>query len=233
MKNNYVNYVLISLLLGILFYLSTSQLIVSIVVFLIFTLYFCFRVERVWKKSQKKRQKVDFAYNIINSTIQSISVYGSINEAVDRVFQTYDISKIKEIGDLSHLEGMDKLQYLSNYFSLPIYDAFLNIVELYQENGGNILNMSEYILSETKDIQTALLSSNSFYRSKASSITILWIFCLVIPIFIRFALSDFYSSLISSALYLAGIILIYALCIVTIEMFCNRINKQRVKGVDL
>lgn len=232
-NNNYVTYILVSLLFGILFYLSTSMLIVSLVVFAIFLLYLILRVERVYKKSKKKSQKIDFAYNLINNTISSISVYGNINEAVDHALTTYDVSKIKEIGNLSNMEGLDKLHYLSSYFGLPIYDAFLNILELYQENGGNILDMSEHLLSETRQIQNAYLSTNTMFRSKATNCAILWIFALIIPVFIRFALVDFYSSLISSSIYVAGIILTYALLIVTVEIFCNKITKQKVKGVDL
>ncbi|MCD8194812.1 MAG: hypothetical protein LUD22_00680 [Coprobacillus sp.] len=232
-NNNYVTYILVSLLIGILFYLSTSMLLVSLAVFLVFFLYLILRVERVYKKTQKRNQRVDFAYNLINNTISSISVYGNINEAVDHALTTYDISKIKEIGNISNMEGLDKLQYLSSYFSLPIYDAFLNILELYQENGGNILDMSEHLLSETRQIQNNLLSTNTLYRSKATNVVMLWIFALIVPVFIRFALVDFYSSLISSAIYVAGIVLTYALALITIEIFCNKFSNQRVKGVDL
>lgn len=232
-NNNILTYILISLLFGILFYLSTSMLIVSLIVFLVCLLYLFLRIDRVFKKNKKRNQKIDFAYNLINSTISSISVYGNITEAVDHALTTYDVSQIKEIGDLSSMEGLDKLQYLSSYFSLPIYDAFLNIIELYQENGGNILDMSEHLLTEAREIQNTLLSTNTFYKSKATNAAILWAFALVIPIFIRYALVDFYSSLISSSIYIAGIILTYALCLITAEIFCSRVSKQKIKGVNL
>ncbi len=233
MKNNYLIYILVSLLIGVICYLSLNQLILSLVIALIFLIYFIIRTQRVIKKEKHKQDKIHLAYNIINNTITSISIYQNSTTGIEKVFETLDLSKFKEIGDLSQMSGSEKLKFLSTFFNLPIYEAFLNVIQLYEDNGGNILDMSEYILNEMKQIEISITSLNKYNRSRMVSIGSLWAFALVIPVFIRFALTDFFTSLVASSVYIIGMVVVFGLLLFTIEYITIRITKQRIKGVDL
>ncbi len=233
MKNNYLIYILVSFLFGFIFWISTTQLFISVVIALIFLFYFILRTERLIKKEKHKQDKIHLAYNLINNVVTSISVYQNATNGIEKVFETLDLSRFNEIGDLSQMSGSEKLKYLSTFFNLPIYEAFLNVIQLYEDNGGNILDMSEYVLNEIKQIEVSVVSLNKYNRSKMISIGSIWAFALIVPIFIRFALTDFFSSLANSVVYIVGIVIIFGLILFTIEFISIRIKNQRIKGVDL
>ncbi|MCD8209219.1 MAG: hypothetical protein LUC31_00100 [Coprobacillus sp.] len=230
---NYLYYLLISLLLALCAYLSCNNLIVLIGVFVVFLFYFLLRTQKSYTNITKRYQKIHFVYNFVNNVVTSISVYKNVDVSVDKTLENIDLTPYREIGDMSSMSGSDKLRYLTSYFSLPIYDTFMNIIDLYIENGGDILEMTEHLLAQLKDIEGESISVKTFDRSKSISIGILWIVALVIPVFIRFALSDFFASLCSSAIYVVGIAVIYLFLLLTIEMITSRISHQRIKGVDL
>ncbi len=230
---NYIYYTLISVLLGLCALLSSNNWIVCVLVMVIFLVYFFFRTQKAYVALTKRGSKTRLVYTLINNVITSISVYKNVDAAVDKCLENIDFSNYKEIGDMSNMSGSEKLTYLASYFSLPIYDAFMNIISLYTENGGDILAMSEYLLSELKQIESQSITLNSFNKSRSMSIGILWVIALVIPIFIRFALSDFYTSLCNSAFYVIGIALVYLCVLVTVELMTGKMLHQRIKGVDL
>ncbi|MGM9873340.1 MAG: hypothetical protein ACI31G_00240 [Bacilli bacterium] len=221
------NFILISLIVSLLLtlvgYISTNNYIIAILIFVLSLIYSIFRLRPLLKKYFKKVNNYHLCYLFTNNLIISISIFKNVEKGCTSALESIDKEIFNEVGDLSNLSNFEKSKYLSKVFSLKVYDTFLSLLDLYMENGGDILNMSSYIISQIQSIEGYLITTNSYIKRKAIEFSILWLFSLAILVFLRFALSNFFPYLIKSQFYVWGIFLIFLFIILSIELFAKKI----------
>ncbi len=220
-------------MVALISYILLNNVYISLAVFTIYFLYFAVRLNLFIVRLDKQRKKIEFLYTFMNDLIISVSVYKNVEKACEATLEPLHLEQNKAFGDLSSFDAYEKVRYLSNYFLMPIYDIFLNVLDAYIENGGDILEMCEFISSYIYQIEGYFIKSETIRKNKLIEFISLWIFCLFLLFFIRFALVDFYAQLSSSVLYVIGLIFFFLFIIISIEVLLFKLSKNKIQGANL
>lgn len=220
-------------IIALISYILLNNVYISIAIFVIYLLYFVLRLNIFIARFDKQKKKIEFLYTFMNDLIISISVYKNVEKACESTLEQLQFEKNKTFGDLSSFNAYEKVKYLSNYFLMPIYDIFLNVLDAYIENGGDILEMCEFISTYISQIEGYFIKSETVRKNKLIEFIGLWIFCLLLLFFIRFALADFYAQLSSSVFYLIGLVFFFLFVIISIEVLLFKLCKNKIQGVNL
>ena len=106
-----------------------------------------------------------------------------------------------ELKSFTENEPLEKLDYLGHYFGHPIFNAFLDIVHTYLEQGGDILKSSSALLKEVAETRANRISIKQLHERKLAELIVGWCFVLMIIVMLRFVISDIYQSLLDNPIF--------------------------------
>ena len=227
---NYVLYILLSALLGGSCYLVVDNVIISLAIFVLFLFYFLFYFDDYFKKNRFIANRYHECYNFINTFIIALSIKGSLISSLEACEMGESESLKSELKGIEHIEIEERICYLNKYFPFYIYDIFLNIVSLHQEQGGDILSSSKHLLKETRLIEEEHNTISKISIRKLGEISILWLLALAILIVVRFALNQFFTIIVSKLFFQIAIAVFYLLLLFSLHLSLTRIFKVNIKG---
>ena len=153
--------IIISVILGITSFVASNNYIIAIVVLLLSILYFLFVAKPMLRKYETKIKRFDECYHFINTFIVSLSIKGSITASYESSIQVMSDSFVSSIENIETFSEQDKLDHINKYFRFHVFSLFVDLINIYQEQGGNILEMSHYLLEETRLIEEYISTSKS------------------------------------------------------------------------
>lgn len=229
-----MNFVLIGLIVAFAFagliFITSENLISTLLIFLLTISFFVFFVSRQINKYQHKIHRYHQCYQFINSFLITLSIRGSLNAALLSSYETSD-SETKEIMDsIKEMNEQEKLSYLNKYFAFDLYHLFLDIVMLWNEQGGDILTMSQHLINQVRLKEQYILYCQSIHRSKVIEFIVLWGISLGILASLRFALSQFYSYINKTIVFQSSVIIIFLFVLVSIYVMVRRITFINLEG---
>ena len=222
----------ISILLGISGFLASGNLIVGVAGLVLSMLYFLIIAKKAIHKYETKINRFRECYHFINNFIVSLSIKNSVSSALESVIETMPNKELVDGENIDLFSVKEKIQHFSNYFRFHVYFLFIDLINLYEEQGGNILEMSRYLLEETRQVEDYIFRAQGIARKKMVEFAILWFLTLAIMVTMRFALSQFFSTISKQVFYPIGIggIIIFAL--VSIHVALSKMCKLKIKGWD-
>ena len=234
MKNRLLIYISISVLLAGICYLLTSNLIYSGLVLVLGMLIFALIIEQLINKHKTKTKKDREAYRFINSFIISLSATKSLEISFENALIGLDAEEKKIIDSTNEKGFEEKLEYLNNYFTSDIYKVFLSIVRLYQEEGGEILDVAGPLLRECTALEEEMITREKNANAALVQFSSLWLMSLLVMGVLRFGLSAFYDSLIKNIVFNVLIIAYFAIAYGSFVIFALGITKEKIdfKGVN-
>lgn len=227
---NFLLYLFISLLVGITSYLIAQNIFVAGGILLLYLFYFLFYFDDYFKKNVFIAKRYEECYNFINTFIIALSIKGSLIGSLEACEINQSESLKTELKGIEHIEIEERICYLTNYFPFFIYDMFLNIVSLHQEQGGDILSSSKHLLRESRLINEEHNTIFKMSIRKLGEIIILWLLALVILVVVRFALNQFYTMIVTKLFFQIAIPVFYAFMLVSIHFSLQTIFKVKIKG---
>lgn len=219
MQSVLIIFIVLSLGLGGLSYFATESIYISAGVGLVFLLVFILLVYPCIKQYQVIQRKQHECYLFTNSFLITLSVCSSIERSYEMATQNADKEFKATLSAIEHLEPKKRVDYLSNYFEMPIYDMFLSVLNIYLEQGGDVLKLSSTLMEELTRIEETQLSLSKQAVSVLIQWIVLWGMSFAILGFARFGLNSFYSYLKSSPSYLGMTCLYFALLAGSIVVF--------------
>ena len=215
---------------GIVAFISTNNFIVTGVVFVLTLLYFLIFANRILGKYRVKITRFHECYYFVNNFMVSLSIKQSLKGAFESVID-YGGDSFKEVlGGITDLPEMEKLNYLQKYFKFHVYKLFIDLLNVFIEEGGDIIKMSQYLINDMRMIEEYIIQTENMTKRKAFEFITLWAFSLIILVFLRFALSQFYSYIIGKIFYLIGIVIYFAFILFSCHVLLNKINKVELRG---
>lgn len=230
MLNASTIFICISCLTGVVVFLSLGNLIISIGVMAVYLLCALLIFIPMIKKFNKTSDRYHQCFHFINNLIISLSIKKSIAGAFESTYLSMDTEFQDTVTRLENIIDYEKLKYLESYFPFHSYSLFLQIISLWTEEGGDILKMSNYLLSEIRKEDEYVSSISSIGKRKYGEMAILWGFTLTILILLRFSLSTFYEKIKSLPLYIWSVVGIMAFVLVSIYLLLNKSTKLEIKG---
>lgn len=211
-------------------YLALDNFIIAVLPAALSLVYFGFFAEPQINKYKKKIETFEKCYQFINNYLVALSIQPALDVAYEHSMSTLDSSFIEKVGDINQFNAGEKLRYLSNYFPFHCYKLFVDLVDMWQEQGGDILKMSNYLTNQMAQINEYISTCKQMSSKKVVEFVILWIFSLAILVVLRFALSQFYSMLVTKSIYQMGIVAIFGLCILSVQLLISKITKIEIRG---
>ena len=229
MKKIDLIFIISSLLISISAYLATMQIFIPLGIFVIYVLYYFLLIRKKISQYLHKSEVVHSCYHFINSFLITISVKESLEEAYQNGLRVAPKSLLEETNEIENMTIMERINFLRSYFNLAIYKMFLNVVNLHQEQGGNILTISDSLIRECTRVEKTLNESTAIGNRHLVEFAVLWLLSFFILIFLRFAISQFYSQMISSFIMIAFISGFYLIFIVSVHLFLINFTSISIK----
>ena len=222
-------WIILSAMIAVVSYIASDSFFIPIGVVVVFVLYyFLFGRKRI-KKYVSKVNVIHACYHFINSFIITLSVKESLDDAYESGIRLDNKEFNEETMNLENMPVYDRIVYLRKYFNLAVYKMFINVLDLYQDQGGNILNLSDALMRETTRTEKALADSTNLGERKLMEFIVLWLMTFAIMIFLRFGVSDFYIVMLKSPMFVALIILFFVVTLISIHLFIVRFSSLSIK----
>lgn len=162
-----------------------------------------------------------------NRIIMQLSVTPSVSEAFRQISNISNEEYNDVLQDDSLLVG-EKLDNLEYYFSMPLYQVLKQILLIYEEQGGQILEMSQELLNKCDLEYSNMLEIYSINKQKWSECLIMWVFAILGFIYLRSALISYYLILIRSLIFVAFIEGFILMFIYSLSIVSNRYLKEQI-----
>lgn len=222
--------IIVSLVLTGISFITTQNIFLAIFIFLITNVFFVLIVNRKIKKNQLKIHRYHQCFHFINSFIISLNVKGSMSAAIQSGYETTDEDTKALIDSIKELNEEEKIMYLSKYFKFYLYRLFVDTVNLWNEEGGDILKMSQYLINQVRLKEQYLITCETIHRQKTIEFVVLWTISLAILAALRFALSQFFERIRQTIFYQVAVTVIILFVLVSIYILVMRISKLDLEG---
>ena len=229
MKNLWIFFIFIAFLLGGACYFSTDSILYSGLIVLIVIVDYFLLISKRFRHFSSLIERVHTSYHFINSFVITFSVKNSLEDAYQNAIRINNKRLNDETNALTEMPVIERVRYLKDYFSLSIYSMFLNVLDLHQDQGGNILNMADNLLRECTRTEKSLSDSLSIGNKHLKEFIILWLMSIGILVFMRFSLKDFYGSMLKNNIIGMMLFVFFLICIVSINLFVNAYTSLAVK----
>ena len=222
--------IIVSLVLTGVSFITTQNIFMSISIFLISNAFFVFVVNRKMKKNQLKIHRYHQCFHFINSFIISLNVKGSMSAAIQSGYETTDEETKVLIDSIKELNEDEKIMYLSKHFKFDLYRLFVDTINLWNEEGGDILKMSQYLINQVRLKEQYLITCETIHRQKTIEFVVLWAISLAILAALRFALSQFFERIRQTIFYQVAVAVIMLFVLASIYILVMRVCRLDLEG---
>lgn len=193
---------LIVTLLSFMLVFFTTQDIKMAMIFTICSASYCiFYASQKIKKYNYQVKNIKECSYFINTFIVSLSISNSIEKSFRDVTLKASKTLEKAIKKINTNDSYQALLSLSDYFKVNNYKVFLNLLNLYSNNGGNILEMSIHLQTELHRSEELLNTINTLNIRKIYEFSLLWAFSVAIILFCRFGIGNVYEMMQSMEMF--------------------------------
>ena len=229
----FIIFFIISLVMAGASYLATDNYIMLGAVFIVYiSLSLLFYIPRI-VNFESQCQRFHECYHFISNFIISLSIKKSINASLENVALSMGKDFQEMMGKLDNMMEKDKIKYLAgSYFPFHVYKLFLQVIDLYEEEGGDILEMSKYLLQEARNSEEYITTCRSLATHKYIEISWLWAATVLIIVLLRFTLKDFYASIKEQLFFLIALAVIFLFIAFSIFVLIKRGTETKLKGYE-
>ena len=229
-----MNLILIGILISLVFagitFIATQNFLSTILIFIIYNAFFLLVARRLVNKNQLKIHRYHQFYQFVNTFIISLNVKGSLNAALLSAYETSDGGTKEILDSINDFNEEEKISYLSKYFKFDLYNLFVDTIKLWNEEGGDILKMSRYLINQARYKEEYLLNCQSLNKSKTIEFVVLWTIALAILTALRFALSQFFYYVIKTLFYQIAVVVLLLFVLFSIFLLLIRISNVDLGG---
>ena len=230
MKNANLIAIFVSLVLGIIAYFTSNNYYLAGSVPVIFLFYYLLIGSRKIKQYLSTNFRIHSCYHFINSFLINMSVKDSLDDSYFNATQGASGEYLDIVNELNNMPTMDKIEYLRKYFNLAVYKMFINVLNIYLDQGGRLLTMGEALLQETTRIEDTLNKSNRSIKKIAIEFGVLWLITFGVLVFLRFGVQEFYLTMLTSIPFFVTLCLFFVLFILSVHIFILRATNIYIKG---
>ena len=224
-----INFI-VSIALGLVCFISTENIISSCVIFLITLLYFLIYANRIIKQKDEKISRFTSCYQFINNFLIALSIKGHVSGALASALESQNDETNDLIKSVDSNDPMEKLNYFKEFYKFDVYSLFVDLVCLFNDEGGDIIQMSHYLLNQIREDEEYLINAERMNKKSLIEFTILWMFSLSILLILRFSLDDLFLKIIKSLIYQTSVVCVLLFAIFSVHITVRKITNLKIKG---
>ena len=230
MNSKLTIFLFISLLVGVVAFVGLENIVIAISTFALYLVVSIIFIIPKLNKYEFTKLRYHECYHFINNFIISLSIKKSISGALETTVGSMNSDFVDLYNGLENMSENEKLEYLSSYFEFYDYSLFLQVIYIWQEQGGDIIAMSKYLIGNIRHNEEYINQLDIISKRKYVEIGILWTIALSIIVVLRFALSQFYDKIKGQLLYTVSISMILVFALLTIYLLVHRGTYLELKG---
>lgn len=228
-KRNYFWYITFLLLL-ILFilcsYLVTNNYFIPVILFLLIVTYYLVYGRKKYVKHINRMMRIEECYHFSYNLSVAINVKNSIQTSLESIVDTLSPNIKEYLSSTSHLDSLSQIGELRKYFKIHIFDVYFRMLELYVQQGGNIITMSSLILDEMETLNARCLSIRLKSKKSLINFITLWSLAILILVFTRFTIPSFYLKMLDNNIFPYLIMFFFIFVLMSIHMFLCRLTRD-------
>lgn len=229
-KKYFPIFIIISLVVAVISFIVLENIFISVGILLAYLLISLILLIPTLRKYDTKITKYHECYHFINNLIISLSIKKSILGALQTTVNSMPSEFVDMFNSIEKMSEIEKLEYLSTYFYFYDYQLFLQIISLWEEQGGDIIAMSKYLTGEIRNNEEYITKCETLSKRKYVEIGVLWLLSLSILVFLRFALKDFYNKIKGQLLFIVSISIIMLFILFSIYLLIKKGTLLAIKG---
>lgn len=231
MNSKFVLFLLLSIVCGVISYISLSNIFVSLGIIAVYLIVSIILINPLLKQYEIKSKRYHENYHFINNFIIALSIKKSIKGALESTLGSMPSEFNEMIEGIENMNDHEKINYLSTYFTFYSYRLFLQIIDFWEEEGGDILEMSKFLLDDIRHEEEYISKSSTLFTRKVGELISMWGICLLIVVVLRFSLKEFYLNIQTQPLFLIAICALFAFLLFTIYLLIYKGTSLTIKGV--
>lgn len=210
----------------IMFYLFNN--VIVLVVYLIVTLAYVIYVNSRLYSFRNKRKNYLATLDFCRTFIFTLSVKKTLNSALEDTIPLAN-NKIKnELIVVESDNALETLDYLYSIFHFPILLVFIDLLKVYEDQGGEILEISFPFLQQLEQERNRIINEEYLGRKMLIQYISTWLFVFIIMAAFRVALSDLFTEMSTNIYFVGGFHLVTILFIISGELFLSiYLNKEK------
>ena len=221
---------IISLVISVISYIVLENVFISLGLLAFYLIISIILFIPLLKKYDLKIAHYHECYHFINNFIISLSIKKALLGALETTVNSMPSEFVDEYNSIDNITEREKLYYLSTYFTFYDYQLFLQILSLWEDQGGDIIEMSKYLTSEIRNNEEYIGKCEVLAKRKYFEIGLLWILSLAILVFLRFALKDFYLKIKHQLLFVISVTAIMLFILFSIYLLIKKGTLLAIKG---
>lgn len=224
----------ISAIICLIVYLTSNNIFVSLGVMVVYILYYFLLARKKILNYVDELERAHGCFHFINGFMVTMSTKESLDEAFQSGVRNPSKSLQEMVEQMKDMSSIEKVKYLMKYFHFSVYHMFINVVDIYLEQGGDIFKIGDTLYQESSRIEETLNESVSVSKKKLAEFAILWSLAIVVILFMRFALHDFYFKMLKSIIFMILLVVFFLIILASIHIFIVKysslpIQKEEVK----
>lgn len=223
----------IAVAISAIMFLATENIFLTLGVLATFVLFsFLFYIPML-TKFEKVSKRFHECYHFINNFIISLSIKKTISSALENTVLSMNEEFVTMFNSIENTDDMEKIRYLSGgYFQFHVYRLFVQIVELYEEHGGDVLESSKYLLNQCRYNEEYVSTTASLAKSKYFNFFVLWGIALSILVLLRFTLTDFYGYIKGQIVFTISLGVLSLFVAFSIFLLISKATSLELKGYN-
>ena len=193
-------------------------------------IYFSVFVNRKIKAKNIKIVRFHNCYKFVNNFLISLSIKGHVSGALASALETQNEETKSLVNSLDSNDPMGKIAYLKNYFKFDCYSLFIDLLILFNEEGGDIIKMSSNLLNQIRESEEYIINAERMNKSVLIEFTLLWTLSLAILAILKFTLDDFFTYIVKTSFYQIGVVCILSFALISIHVAIIKVTDMQIKG---
>ncbi len=232
MANSIVISIIVAIFFGGVCYAVSGQWILGTTIFLCQLLFGIFVLVPMVRRAENKNRLAQEAHGFIRSFIITLSASHSFDDAIEHATDLLSGEERQMFAETSSYSVDERLDYLGRFFPGDIYHVFSSVVHLYEEQGGEILDVAGPLLRESTRQEEERMQHRRNQKRAILEFTTLWMMSGLVMIILRFGMSSFFDLLQGNLAYLAMCATYGVLAMASLFLFVRGITGEKafVKG---
>ena len=228
-----MNFIIVGIIVSLVFagitFIATQNVLSSFLILMTTLMFFVLIARRLINKNQLKIHRYHQCFQFINTFIISLNVKGSLSSAIQSAYDVSESGTREIIDSIKELNEEEKITYLIKYFKFDLYRLFVDMVSLWNEQGGDIIKMSRHLVEQVRLKEEYLLNCERLNKSKSVEFVVLWSIALAIMAALRFALSQFFQRISETVFYQIAVVVIALFALVSIYILLTRVTNLNLE----
>jgi hypothetical protein len=163
---------------------------------------------RFWSQQSRQDQKDSQMYYWMQTLLTTLSIKKTITETFVNVVQQYQLKKEHWLSPYMSNDSLHALRNLKQRFTHPLYGLFLNTLEFYEQQGGDVLILFDSILQQTRLVEARRTEIQSLTKKYFFQWVFLWVLNLFILLMAKFVLMDLFDVMKTNFIFIAMITMV-------------------------